>query len=41
MAATGVWLGWTWAVGVVEQAVPARKEARATAVHPDKGIGVE
>jgi hypothetical protein len=39
--ATGVWLGWTCAVGVVEQAVAAISELRATAVHLDKGIGVE
>jgi hypothetical protein len=42
MAATGVWLGWTTtAADFMEQALPASRATRATAVHLDKGIGVE
>jgi len=42
MAATGVWLVWTTtAADFVEQAVPASRATRVTAVHLDKGIGVE
>jgi hypothetical protein len=39
--ATGVWLGWTTTAADFEQAVPDSRATRATAVHLDKGIGVE